>query len=134
MEFPYSREHDNPTGHLMPPNKILSARTSSILLSQIGPKGYQKTPQTLVGIAKSISYSPQSESKALFLKTLLSLCHQAWRHCAGVQLEANDAGQHYGLYQRRKVIISYPIAANPENHNRDLPIKYTGVIVAQTQE
>lgn len=70
MEFPYSGQHDTPIRHFMP-RKIPSAGRSSILLRQIGPKGnFKKTPQILLGIDKSIS-SP-SESKTLFLKTLLT--------------------------------------------------------------
>ena len=62
MEFPYSEQHDTPTRHLMPPSKIPSARRSSILLRQIGPKGnFQNIPKTLLGIDKSISFPP-SES------------------------------------------------------------------------
>lgn len=73
MEFPYSGQHDTPTRHLRPPNKIPSARMSSIILRQIGSKGnFLRTPQRLLGIDKSTSSSPPSESKALFLKTLLT--------------------------------------------------------------
>lgn len=69
MESPNNRGGKAPIRHLLLPTQISHSRSESHLIELLA-KGLHKKPQTSLSIAKATGCSPQTNGKALLLKTM----------------------------------------------------------------